>query len=164
MNDNTEKIGLYLNIKIRTKSSDHEFDYQNLQDIKNIVTFIDESIYLVLTKDNDIIKIYQHYEVESTKKGEQILFRIQKDEDNSFTFVNPMPGINIVPKKKNVELLNKSLWYVLKSEPINPSFDANEDYYLNENDIIKLGEIKYIIKKINIRHNKENGIIPNQII
>ena len=84
--EDKEKIGLYLNIIINQEEKDHNlFNYKNNIKIKNIFTFIDESIYLVLTQDDDIIKIYQHSEIESEKRKEQIILAIKKD-DNSFIY------------------------------------------------------------------------------
>ena len=151
--EDKEKIGLYLNFIINQRN-DILFNYKN-NDVKNIITFIDESIYLVLTKDDDIIKIYQHSEIESGSRKEQIILAIKKS-DNSFILQNPMPGINILPTENTVDCLKKKLWYVINSESIDNYNIINDDYYLNENDIIKMGNIIYIVNKINI-NNKDNN-------
>ena len=71
-----------------------------------------------------------------------------------------MPGINIYPTENAVECLKKKLWYVVNSEDIKNSElkynIINEDYYLNENDIIKFGNLIYIVKKINISNNDDS--------
>ena len=57
--------------------------------------------------------------------------------------------------KDKTDLINKKLWFIINSEL--SEFDSinNEDYFLEENDIIKFGFKKYIISKIN-RLNIEN--------
>ena len=164
-NPKNEEIGLFLNIKVNQEKKDGIlFNYTNKDTIKSIITFIDESIYLVLTKEDDIIKIYQHSDIEYGKKGEQIILSIKKD-NNSFILKNPMPGINILPTENNVDCLKKKLWYVINStENKSDKYNniINEDYYLNENDIIKIGNIIYIVKKINIRKDNNNEIIDEQ--
>ena len=77
--EDKEEIGLYLDITINQENNaGNLFNYKNKYKTKNIITFIDESIYLVLTKDDDIIKIYQHSEIESQKRGEEIILLIKK--------------------------------------------------------------------------------------
>lgn len=155
MNLNNEMLGLYLNFKIMINNTHDIFDYSKSDEINNINTFIEKSIYLVLTKDNEIITINEHSEIQTEKDFEQILFGVKKDEEkNTFILINPMPGINILPTENNVNYLNHKLWYVINSEPAKESYNINEDYYLNENDIIKLGNLKYVIKKINIDYHK----------
>ena len=76
----------------------------------------------------------------------EILFRIRQSFiDNKFEIIKP------IRKKIN---LNAYAWYVFKS--IDNFYNINnEDYILNENDIIRFGNKKYEIKKI---HNSNGQI------
>ena len=77
--EDKEEVGLYLDIIInQEKKHGNLFNYKNNEYIKKIITFIDESFYLVLTNNDDIIKIYQHSEIESQKRGEEIILLIKK--------------------------------------------------------------------------------------
>ena len=79
-----------------------------------------------------------------------------------------MPGINIYQTENVVEYLKKKLWYVVNTEDIKNSElknnIINEYYYLNENDLIKFGNLIYIIKKINIRNNDDSNKIGQNSI
>ena len=53
-NPKNEEIGLFLNIKVNQEKKDGIlYNYINKDTIKSIITFIDESIYLVLTKEGE---------------------------------------------------------------------------------------------------------------
>ena len=66
--------------------------------------------------------------------------------------------------EENINSLNYKLWYVIKDYPeenetkINNIIknDINEDYYLCQNDIIRLGNFKFILKEIHLKnYNKD---------
>jgi len=91
----------------------------------------------------------------------------------------PTSQLIYVPINKNLDIKKNRLWLVINSgseemEKIenkdiqkklenknipNESESKNEDYYLNENDVIKFGNIIYIVKEIHIRNRKENKSI-----
>ena len=80
--------------------------------------------------------------------------------------MNPIPK-NLKLKEINLEYLNNKIWYVLKTinpdNPDNNNKDCNEEYYLNENDIIKIGRMKYNVNKIHFElkdNNNLNGAEP----
>ena len=55
----------------------------------------------------------------------------------------------------SIENLNNRLWYIVPSENELPDIVNDEEYILNENDIIKLGRKKYVIIKKNINSFKD---------
>jgi hypothetical protein len=63
---------------------------------------------------------------------------------------------NIAFTEYNVNNLNNKIWYVLNSNNPNDII-RNEEYHLCENDIIKMGNIKLIVRKINISPKENNG-------
>lgn len=76
----------------------------------------------------------------------------------------------IQPTEKNIIDLSNKIWYVLSPDEHCSSasnqtvINTNEDYYLCQNDIIKLGRVKYALNEINII-NRQNidvvmGLLP----
>lgn len=83
----------------------------------------------------------------------EILFQTRKSFiNNTFEIISPFYN-NMEKNEENIQTLNSNLWYVIKSDPIFCDND-NEDYILNENDIIKFGNKKYEIIKKYIKNNK----------
>jgi len=65
--------------------------------------------------------------------------------------------------KKNINLINNDLWYIINSEDSKGlNGNENEDYYLSENDILKLGKVKYIVKEIHIENKNYNNNAKNK--
>lgn len=172
-----EKIVLYLNIKNGNNSFvTNLYNYilaneeQNKKkknksyksnEIKEINTIIDDSTFIVLGKNNEIYKVDRQSDIES-KKGEKLLFHIRKNKDSTYYIENPIP-LKIL--EENSDILNLKLYLTLNSDQKNEN-NINEDYILCNNDIIKLGNIKYlVIMKIKKKENKiENKIEINNII
>jgi hypothetical protein len=100
---------------------------------------------------------------------------INKEVNKIYRLVCPISQLIYVPIKKNIDIIKNKLWFIINSgkeemEKIehkdkeneldnknitNESEFQNEDYYLNENDVIKFGNIIYIVKEIHIRKGKE---------
>ena len=80
--------------------------------------------------------------------------KVNYPRNDTYILMNPIPK-NLKLKEDNLEYLNNKMWYVLRT--INPDSadnnnnDCNEEYYLNENDIIKIGRMKYNVNKIYIK-------------
>ena len=58
------------------------------------------------------------------------------------------------PNEKNINDLQNKMWYVIKHDEINQNannqlpLNINNDYFINADDIIKLGRVKYAINEI----------------
>ena len=146
------KLGLYMNIKINTNSKEL-FNYKS-KNIKEINTIIDNDTY-ILRKGEKILRANKHSDIESTK-GELLLFHIRNKKYGIFSIENPVFFNNVELTDNIINGLNNKTWYVLNSE--NPNINSNnEDYNLTENDIIKLGNIKLIIKEIHIENSESQN-------
>ena len=108
------------------------------------------------SRSNNVIN-WKEQNIDYEENGD-LLFRVRKSIfHDSYEIINPIRK-NMVKNYKNISNLNNLAWYVIKSE-FN-FYNNNEDYILNENDIIKLGIKKFeVIKKyINMDNkNKTEG-------
>ena len=92
-----------------------------------------------------------------------ILFRVRKSIINdSFEIVKPIRK-NLIKNKKNINNINNHIWYIIKTEKTEGNINQNEDkgeqedYILNENDIIQFCDKKFeVIKKYVNMNNKNN--------
>ena len=127
------------------------FNYSNKNEIKEVNTIFEDNTFVIIKKNNNFYRVDNQSNIES-KKGELLLFRIRKNKNNKYFLENPIP-----PKisEENSDILNIKLWFIIKSsfDAINEIKFINQDYYLNENDILKFGNIKYIVLEINIKSN-----------
>ena len=151
-----DKLGLFLNIKTFKKSSNKLFDYSS-KEYKEINTFIENGTYLT-RKDEKIIRVDKQSDIEYGK-GEELLFYIRKIKNEIYSFENPLPFKNISFTEDNINNLNNKIWYVLNSNNPNSS-NQNEDYFLCKYDIIKMGNVKLMVKDI---HFEENHNIAQKI-
>ena len=155
---NDKKI-LFLILNTWSNDTSGIFDYSS-QAIKKIKAFIPESTYVVRTKNNLFNNIEQHADIQ-TKDGDDLLFYVNNCENDTYILMNPIPK-NLKLKEANLEYLNNKIWYVLKTInsdiPDNNNKNCNEEYYLNENDIIKIGRIKYNVNKIHFRSKDNNNL------
>ena len=145
-------LGLFLNIKTYKKNISKLFNYGSTE-IKEINTFIENTTFLT-RKDDHYIRLDKHSDIES-RKGEELLFYIRKNKNEVFTFENPVPSKNTTFNLDNINNLNNKIWYVLISN--NPNINSqNEDYYLSQNDIIRMGNVKLIAKEIHIANENDS--------
>ena len=141
------------------------YDYSS-SSIKKLRAFIPESTYVVRTKGNIFQNIEQHADID-TKNGDDLLFHVNNSNDDTFILINPIPK-NLKLTQVNFDYLNNKIWYVLKtdkqenSEKKENDKECNEEYYLNVNDLIKVGRVKYAVQKLFIRSkdNNNNGAEP----
>ena len=154
----------YLQVDIKSlNNSDGIYNYQ-LSQYKHFHDEIDKSFFYMRKNNNDIDK-KESQELFDNNDGD-VLCRIKKSlkNQNKYEMINPL----LKPMKKNknnINQLNNAAWYVI---PGNSEIDLceNEDYILNENDIIKFARKKYEIIKININNSennikKENNLVYN---
>ena len=140
---------LSLLLKTWEKDIDGIFDYGS-NSFKEKEAFINESFYIVRTKNDLIKKIYQHSDIQ-TKLGDDLLFKVNNCKNDIFSLMNPIPKkLNLT--EENTKYLNNKLWYIVKSDFEDNDYN-NQDYLLNENDIIKLGSLKFAVQEIHKEYN-----------
>ena len=154
-----EKANKYMiDITIKTWNSECNGIYNYKSDVSNIKEVKiknNQSCYIIRNKSRIII-VDQNYKYNEEEEG-QILFYVRKslkDNDN-FEIINPIRK-TMEKNEYNINELNRRPWLLVKSQ--SGIYSDNEEYDLNENDIIKLGRRKYEIIKKNI-NGKEKNII-----
>jgi hypothetical protein len=150
-----------VNLTIKTWISDSNGIYNYKSDITNInqvdAAYTD-SVYIIREK-NKIIEEKQHYIYDDEIEG-QILLYIRKSlkDKNSFEIVNPIRKF-IEKNEYNINDLNRRPWFIVNTQ--NGYNNENEEYNLNEGDIIKLGRRKFEIIKKNINANYKTISLDN---
>ena len=128
----------------------YELEYQVKNDCFFFLNFFNENA-------NKIEKKESQFEYNSNIND--ILFHVRKSfKNNNYEIINPLNN-NMKKNEKNIKYLNNNAWYVIKSNPeyLFDNYDNyNEDYILNENDIIKFGVKKYEIIKKYIKNKSIN--------
>ena len=158
-----EKIKSLVHLTTRTwlKDSNGLFDYESKQ-TKNLKAFIGESISITRNGcDLNSAKIFQ------TNKNEETILDIIKSNDSIYQFENQIKN-NMEPNENNISQLNNKIWYIINNEPLlnnqmskSHLNNINKDYYLTQNDIIKLGRIKLIITESRINTDDSVGKVSN---
>lgn len=73
------------------------------------------------------------------------------------------------PNEKNINDLQNKMWYVIKHDEINQNannqlpLNINNDYFINPDDIIKLGRVKYAINEIHFCEEYANQLSMTQM-
>ena len=141
------------------KDNEEIFDYNSNEVSKVTYNINNEGGYFIKDAHNKISITKNHGEI---RKDDKVLFRVRYSKKNkSYEIINPIRKMEY--NFKNVEELNNKIWLLMKSTK-NCLYEINNnEYYLNENDIIKFGRKKYLIIKkkilINDRHKeKKNNI------
>ena len=152
-NNNSNKN---IEITIKTWKTDSEgiFLYKtDPSSYKIVKSTIKNNYYLIRRNNNNIV--LKNYQSEFKDRDGEILFCIRKSfKDGSFELINPVRK-KMIKNEKNIFNLNSRIWYVLKSKKEYNDID-NEDYNINENDIIKLGRRKFEVIKKNITSYNNN--------
>ena len=151
-----DKLVLNLNIKLVKSLSSSLYDFGlKMKDYYEFDTAIEESTYIILKGAIEILRVDRQSDIES-KRMENLLFRVKKDKDFNYLLENPS-AINF--SEYNTESLNNKLWYTINydsnSDDSKKEIFINNDYYLCENDILKFGNVKYIVKQISINSSKD---------
>ena len=132
------KIGLYDN------------ESKQFEEVK--LDLIDDS-FIVLDKEKKIIQKENQSEIEDNCFLFHSNFQIVDNEIYNIYLDNLITENNRYQKKEIIDDLDNNLWYVIYS---NKDKKIDNKYYLFEGDIIKLGNIKFLVNKININLDKEN--------
>ena len=132
------------------------YDYESNQ-TKNLNAVLAEPI-LLARKKHDIKTINK---IEELQNDEELLFSV-KIEDKNYFLENKI-DYHIEPSEKNINDLSNKIWYVLRPENQNQNSETNKqtienknsNYFLLENDIIKLGRVKYSLNEVHILGEKQ---------
>jgi len=141
----------------KEKNEDTEFDIKQLTEIKIILRkkqyfSVDYLSYFILKPSEENIIIIKHNQNELNYDKELLLFGLRKSfKDNSYKIINPLKEPQQTDKNE-IQILSKKLWYIVNSENKDK---VNEDYILNENDIIKFGNYIFEVIKINVPKKEE---------
>ena len=121
----------------------------------------DKDCFFIKTLDNNI-KCIEDHKTFNPEKGDEILFRIRKSfKNNIYEIINPIIEHKISRNNCSNNYLNDKIWYPVKSSKY---FEGNnQNYCLNENDVIKLGRKKYIVFKKHFSFGEEKGNIKDDI-
>ena len=153
---NDKKI-LCLNLYEWDGVSNNIYD-NNTKEVGIIKAFIEEATYIV--RKNDVfINRRQHADIQ---QEEMLLFHVRNDTNNIYLLSNPIPK-NLELNQKNFNDLNNKIWYVLKTvdlENHDKISNCNEEYYLNQNDLMKIGKVKYAVQKIHLLQKKKKLNCP----
>ena len=137
----------------------NDYEQKELDDKK-------QSFYIVRNNNNNWI-INKNVHLDFDPSNSIILFRVRKSliDENKYEIIKPVYN-NFKASKDNIKYLTNQAWYVVKSDESYVKFDNNcilkeinndnEDYILNENDIIKLIGNIYKIIEININEKQDN--------
>ena len=133
------------------------YDYST-KAVKVITDNIVQSTYVVRDKNNFFDNVGQHSEIPNSS---ELLFHVLNNNKDNYLLINPIPK-NLKLSNDNCIYLNNKIWYVIKSEVNLENENNNEEYFLLENDIIKLGKIKFAVQKIHIENanNSEEPPMP----
>jgi hypothetical protein len=149
-----------LNLIIRTKRNHKNrglYDYNNkeLKIIKEIIN--NDNAFIISKSNNNVINNFSEF---NPNDENQILFQLRKSlKTKNYEIINPViKCTQLLKHSEYIKDLNNRFWYVIRSKtPINEEEEENdEDYVLNENDIIKLGDKKYEVTKIRINKADDN--------
>ena len=162
MSDN-DNYGLYLNSKTRKGDGDLFYIYEEKDE--NIIksNFYFQSYYYIIDSLSEKkIDIKKKQNIIDSKKSENLLFKLQIKKSNVPDEFSAKIKLNYLDSLKNINKSNSLpwntyLWYVVNSDDEKLKDIQNDDYYLEENDILKIGNAKYIITKLHIQNMKGNN-------
>ena len=149
-----KKLGVYLILKTSLIKAKEIFDY-NSKTIKTINTFINKKTCINIY-GNDI---YGSKECPLNK--EELLLDIKHDE-KGFYIDNYIYNNNNPLNFDNIRKTFNFLWYVLNSESSTEIINPNEDYYLEQGDIIKFGRVKYLVREIYIKDESSKNDVKSE--
>jgi len=135
-----DDIDIKLNIQL--------FDFAS-KSFKAELSFKIEDDYFCITNKNELIK----KENQSDIGDNFFLFHAYFNESNNIVIDNIFVGNYIYQRQSLIDELDNYLWYIIQS---NLKEEKNKKYNLIKGDIIKLGNIKFLVNKIIIENNIES--------
>ena len=167
-NDKEEKLGLFCKIIV----SDSTQLFNKTKIIKEYSILLNENYpFLVLKRNLKSFAIMKDHSL--IKPDEYLIFKL-KIKSDPIELYNPIDRcsscINQIKLYNKIAKLNYKLWQSLKSIPKSEKdFKITEEnknlylYELKQNDIIRMGDIKFILREINIIHDNNLNNINNNI-
>ena len=157
-----KKLNPELYLIFKTFNSDNViFDYSKKEVLTVNHNTTEKNSFYCRKKTNKINNFIKHEDIDQQY---EILFRARKSKKGHYELIHP------ISRSKNLDIsnlnrLDNSMWLILPSKEKNELYkNENKEYNLLENDIIKLGQKKYEIIKININNeNSSEEINENQI-
>ena len=149
MSKNEEnKSELCLNMKINTSTKKGIFNYSS-DNYVNYNEKIANEKYFIMNENNIIKSINSQID---KKDGEFVLFKSEK-KGNIFR-------LNIIHLSKQdfIENIDNYFLNIINSDS-NKIGNTNDDYYLSKNDIIKIANVKLIVREIKINNNIQKNIL-----
>ncbi len=135
-----DDIDIKLNIQL--------FDFAS-KSFKAELSFKIEDDYFCITNKNELIK----KENQSDIGDNFFLFHAYFNESNNIVIDNIFVGNYIYQRQSLIDELDNYLWYIIQS---NLKEEKNKKYNLIKGDIIKLGNIKFLVNEIIIENNIES--------
>ena len=162
--ENISNNFLHLSVKI-CEIDNVIFDKSNI--IKKEEFDINEKTYVFLKDDNQIVIDKNQ---SSRQDDEILLFRVKPEKEEYIQLENNLLKNSLKLTREHIHSLNNKLWYVIKNYPEENEKDLNniiedninEDYYLCENDIIRLGNFKFILKEIHLKNYSKDFFLNNK--
>ena len=154
--DDTEKKKLYLVSEILVSDCPQNFDKNSVEEKKHIILQKNNS-FLILKKDHKSFAIFKDQDKIHSEDETQIFVVY-----NTFllNFYDTCKNYKRIEKfYEKINNLNYALWKSIPEYPKNISInEENKDIYLynlKENDIIRLGKIKLILREFHIANNNK---------
>lgn len=148
--------GVYLNFKINKLNKYGIFNY-NSNEINNMNIFIKDNSFIV-KNEYDIINVYDQQS--KIQQNENILFHIRIRGNRSYlekSDYNFRDNNNLEVNEENIKKINFFIWEIIHSDILTlNNIYTNEEFFLKENDILKFGNVKYIVREIHFKNNKNN--------
>ena len=117
---------------------------------------VDYLSYLIIKNRDNSLVILQSQD-EFNYENNTFLFGLRKSfKDKTIKIINPIKATKQTDKGE-INDLRKKLWYIVNSED---KEKINEDYILNENDIIRFGDFVFEVIKIGVQkiaNEAQNG-------
>ena len=134
------------------------FYYSSDKLIASTSDFIENNFYGIKKGKNGIF--FSQDPQKDCQGDKEVLFRIRKSfKNNCYEIISPTIKCNQLEKNDDyIKNLDNRFWYVIKSSK-SRNYQNDEDYILNENDIIKLGLTKYEVIKIKINKCDDDNFI-----
>ena len=152
---------LHLSVKI-SESSSGNFNKSKIKKEKEEFD-IKEQAFILLKNNNKIISEESQAKIED---NENLLFLV-RPKGEYMQLENNFIKNSFKLTEDNINSLNYKLWYVIKTYPEDEKNNnniiednINEDYYLCENDIIRLGNFKFVLREIHLK-NKNTEFFTN---
>ena len=118
--------------------------------------------YITVNQNNKIVKIKHQSDLENNENI-CFLFFAEVDYNSNIHIDNLLAGNIIYQNKELINEIEKNLWYVIQPKKQGISRINKMNYFLNEGDIIKLGDIKFVINEINISYDIKKKISSEKI-